>query len=83
MKLIPRMVLGALIGAVCVSSAPAQTSRVYDPNQPKTRAEVKADLIEWRNAGYDPLDWINYPANAIAAGRIVAQRRAQAQGMQQ
>ncbi|SIT51648.1 conserved exported hypothetical protein [Paraburkholderia piptadeniae] len=83
MKLIPRMVLGALVGAVCVSSALAQTSRVYDQNKPKTRAEVKADLIEWRNAGYDPLDWIDYPANAIAAGRIVAQRRAQAQGVQQ
>ena len=52
-------------------------------NAGKTRAEVKADLVEWRKAGYDPLDWINYPANAIAAGRIVAQRRAQAQGTQQ
>lgn len=83
MKLIPRMVLGALIGAVCVTSALAQSSsRVYDPNAPKTRAEVKADLADWRAAGYDPLDWINYPANAIAAGRIVAQRRAQSQGAQ-
>ncbi|CAG9208838.1 conserved exported hypothetical protein [Paraburkholderia caribensis] len=83
MKLIPRMVLGALIGVAAVSSAFAQTSRVYDQNTPKTRAEVKADLVEWRKAGYDPLDWINYPTNAIAAGRVVAQRRAQAQGTQQ
>ena len=74
MKLIPRMVLGALIGVAAVSSAFAQTSRVYDQNTPKTRAEVKADLVEWRKAGYDPLDWINYPANEIAAGRVVAQR---------
>jgi hypothetical protein len=83
MKLIPRMVLGALIGVAAVSSAFAQTSRAYDQNTPKTRAEVKADLVEWRKAGYDPLDWINYPANAIAAGRIVAQHRAEGQSMQQ
>ena len=80
MKLIPRMVLGALIGVAAVSSAFAQTSRVYDQNTPKTRAEVKADLVEWRKAGYDPLDWIDYPDNAQRAGRIVAARRAQAAG---
>jgi Domain of unknown function (DUF4148) len=83
MKLFPRMVLGALIGIAAASSAFAQTARPYDQNTPKTRAEVKADLVEWRKAGYDPLDWIDYPGNAIAAGRIVAQRRAQAQGAQQ
>jgi hypothetical protein len=37
---------------------------------------VIADLAEWRAAGYDPNDWIDYPENAIAAGRIVAERRA-------
>ena len=41
-----------------------------------TRAEVRADLIEWRAAGFDPLDWINYPENAQRAGASVAQRRA-------
>jgi hypothetical protein len=66
-----------------MSSALAQTARPYDQNAPKTRAEVKADLVEWRKAGYDPLDWINYPANAIAAGRIVAQHRAESQSTQQ
>jgi hypothetical protein len=38
------------------------------------------DLIEWRAAGYDPLDWIDYPENAQRAGRIVAARRAQQAG---
>jgi hypothetical protein len=41
---------------------------------------VKADLADWRAAGYDPLDWIDYPENAQRAGRIVAQRRAQGSG---
>jgi Domain of unknown function (DUF4148) len=84
MKLIPRMVLGALISAVCATSALAQTSsRAADPNAPKTRAQVKADLVDWRAAGYDPLNWVDYPTNAIDAGRLVAQRRAQSQGSQQ
>jgi hypothetical protein len=64
-----------------MSTAFAQTSaRPYDPSAPKTRAQVKADLAEWRAAGYDPLDWIDYPDNAQRAGRIVAARRAQESG---
>jgi hypothetical protein len=39
---------------------------------------VKADLVQWRAAGYDPLDWIDYPENAQFAGRIVSQQRAAA-----
>lgn len=73
--------LGALLAAVSMSSAFAQPpSRAYDPSAPKTRAQVTADLIEWRAAGYDPLDWLNYPENAIRAGQIVAARRAQEAG---
>lgn len=81
MKIVSRIGLGALLAAVCMSTAFAQTSaRPYDPSAPKTRAEVKADLAAWRAAGYDPLDWINYPDNALRAGRIVAARRAQESG---
>ncbi|WP_341318971.1 DUF4148 domain-containing protein [Paraburkholderia sp. IMGN_8] len=81
MKIVSRIGLGALLAAVCMSTAFAQTSaRPYDPSAPKTRAEVKADLAAWRAAGYDPLDWINYPDNALRAGRIVAARRAQGSG---
>ena len=78
MKTVSRVGLGALLAAVSISTAFAQTQgRSYDPSAPKTRAEVRADLIEWVAAGYDPLDWINYPENAQRAGRIVAARRAQ------
>ncbi|RKE38528.1 uncharacterized protein DUF4148 [Paraburkholderia sp. BL23I1N1] len=77
MKIVSLVGLGALLAAVSMSTAFAQTSRPYDPSAPKTRAQVKADLAEWRAAGYDPLDWIDYPDNALRAGRIVAARRAQ------
>jgi hypothetical protein len=77
MKIASLVGLGVLLAAVGMNSAFAQTSRPYDPSGPKTRAEVKADLAEWLAAGYDPLDWIDYPQNAQRAGRIVAARRAQ------
>jgi hypothetical protein len=81
MKMFSQVGLGALLAAVTVSTAFAQTqARPYDPSAPKTRAQVRADLIEWRAAGYDPLDWIDYPENAQRAGRIVAARRAQQAG---
>lgn len=76
MKVIFRVMLRALFSAWCVTSAFAQPSQgSCDPNAPKTRAEVKTDLAQWLAAGYDPLDWINYPDNAQQAGRIVWQRR--------
>jgi hypothetical protein len=81
MKMFAQVGLGALLAAVTISTAFAQTqARPYDPSAPKTRAQVRADLIEWRAAGYDPLDWIDYPENAQRAGRIVAARRAQHAG---
>lgn len=80
MKIVSLVGLGALLAAVSMSTAFAQSSRPYDPSAPKTRAQVKADLAEWRAAGYDPLDWIDYPQNAQRAGRIVAARHAQESG---
>jgi Domain of unknown function (DUF4148) len=79
MKIVSRIGLGALLAAVSISSALAQQASM-DPSAPKTRAQVKADLADWRAAGYDPLDWIDYPENAQRAGRIVAARRAQQAG---
>ncbi|MDQ7976304.1 DUF4148 domain-containing protein [Paraburkholderia sp. SARCC-3016] len=77
MKRIPRIVLCAIAGVLCSTYAFADTPTAgYDPSAPKTRAQVIADFAEWRAAGYDPDDWIDYPENAIAAGRIVAARRA-------
>ena len=80
MKIISLVGLGAILAAVSMSTAFAQSARPYDPSAPKTRAQVKADLAEWRAAGYDPLDWIDYPQNAQRAGRIVAARHAQESG---
>ena len=80
MKIASLVGLGALLAAVSMSAAFAQPARPYDPSAPLTRAQVKADLAEWRAAGYDPLDWIDYPDNAQRAGRIVAMRRAQQMG---
>ncbi|WP_233835009.1 DUF4148 domain-containing protein [Paraburkholderia sp. ZP32-5] len=73
MKMFSRLGLGALLAAVGISTAFAQT---ISPYAPKTRAQVRADLIEWLDAGYDPQDTIDYPINAQIAGRIVAERRA-------
>jgi hypothetical protein len=80
MKIVYRVGFGAMLAAIFMSTALAQAARPYDPSAPKTRAEVRADLAEWRAAGYDPLDWIDYPCNAQQAGRIVAMRRAQQAG---
>jgi hypothetical protein len=79
MSLTVRVLSGTLLGAWCLSTAFAQTNaESCDHNSPKTRAEVKAELAAARAAGDNPLDWIHYPENAIRAGRIVAEQRAQA-----
>lgn len=79
MNHIPRIVVGAFFSASCIGCAYAQaSSQSYDMSHSKTRVEVQADLRDWLAAGYNPmLDWLLYPQNAIEAGRIVAQRRAQ------
>jgi len=77
MKLSFRIAVGALLAALSISTVFAQTN---DPYAPKTRAQVRAEFAEWRAAGYDPMDQIDYPKNAQIAGRIVAQRRAQRAG---
>jgi hypothetical protein len=71
-----RLTLGLLVAGCSLASVSA-LAQPYDPSQPATRAQVRADLAEWRAAGYDPLDWLNYPENAQRAGAIVAQHRAQ------
>ncbi|MBB5398095.1 DUF4148 domain-containing protein [Paraburkholderia sp. BR13439] len=83
MNLFSRIGLGALVAAVSISTVYAQAvMQPNDPSAPKTRAQVRAELIEWLAAGYDPNDWVNYPENAQEAGRIVAQRRAERQGLE-
>jgi hypothetical protein len=75
MASLSRITLGLLVAACSVASASA-LAQPYNPSGPLTRAQVRADLADWRAAGYDPLDWIHYPENAQRAGTIVAQRRA-------
>ncbi|MFX1764323.1 DUF4148 domain-containing protein [Paraburkholderia sp. A1RI-2L] len=75
MNTLSRVTLGVLATACCVVSASA-LSQPYNSSGPMTRAQVRADLADWRAAGYDPLDWIHYPENAQRAAAIVAQRRA-------
>jgi hypothetical protein len=81
MKTFPRVMVGALLGIWCGVSAFAQPpSNPYDPSAPRTRAEVKANLVEWLAAGYNPYDWLDYPDNALRTGAIVAARRAHGAG---
>ncbi|MFP6561544.1 DUF4148 domain-containing protein [Paraburkholderia sp. B3] len=76
---LPRITLGLLVAGCSLASASA-LAQPYNPSAPMTRAQVRADLAEWRAAGYDPLDWIDYPENAQRAGAIVAERRAERAG---
>ncbi|CAB3789703.1 hypothetical protein LMG28614_02971 [Paraburkholderia ultramafica] len=76
-------VLGILFGAASIAPAIAQTSPSMpsDPSPPLTRADVNADLVAWRAAGFKPpINFEHYPANAQQAGRSVAEQRAQASG---
>ena len=79
MVTLSRITLGLLVAGCSFATASA-LAQPYDPSVPATRAQVRADLAEWRAAGYDPLDWLDYPENAQRAGAIVAQRRAERAG---
>ncbi|VXB18937.1 conserved exported hypothetical protein [Burkholderia sp. 8Y] len=76
-----RFMLGAL--AACWAASALAQPLADDPSAPKTREQVRYDLRAWLAAGYDPNDWIHYPENAMRAGRIVAQRRADGPPMTQ
>lgn len=45
-------------------------------NQPVTRAEVRANLVQVENAGFDPHDFVHYPENLQAAEAKVAAHNA-------
>jgi hypothetical protein len=47
--------------------------------QPLTRAQVRADLVQVEKAGYNPNDWMHYPENIQAAeARVSAEKQANA-----
>jgi hypothetical protein len=82
MKTATSVALGVLLGTATISTfAIAQTSSSqYDSTAPRTRAQVAADFLEWHAAGFKVFEGSDYPENAQRAGRIVAERRAQAPG---
>ncbi|MFM0362009.1 DUF4148 domain-containing protein [Paraburkholderia sediminicola] len=65
-----------LISAVVVAAAlVAPVASFAQSNQPVTRAEVRAQLVQLEKAGYNPIgDHVDYPANLQAAqARVDAQ----------
>ncbi|WP_109484102.1 DUF4148 domain-containing protein [Paraburkholderia sp. C35] len=70
MKLVQSLFVAALIAAPAVSFAQS--------NQPLTRAQVRAELVELQQAGYNPAsDNTQYPKNIEAAlSRIEAEKGA-------
>lgn len=66
-----------LISAVVVAAAlVAPVASFAQSNQPVTRAEVRAELVQLEKAGYNPVgDSVTYPANIQAAqARVDAQQ---------
>jgi hypothetical protein len=72
MKSFTRMVLVAALIAAPVASF-AQS------NQPVSREQVRAELAQVENAGYNPRDAIHYPENIQAAEAKVTAQNATAQ----
>jgi hypothetical protein len=48
-------------------------------NQSVSRTQVRAELAQLKQAGYNPNDWIHYPENIQAAEAKVAAQNAAAQ----
>ncbi|KVH63608.1 hypothetical protein WS89_06435 [Burkholderia sp. MSMB1072] len=71
-SLIKAVALAALVAAPVVSFAQSN-------QQPLTRAQVRAELVQLEKAGYNPNDWMNYPENIQAAQAKIAAQNAGAQ----
>ena len=72
----------SLIQAVAIAAAlAAPVASFAQSNQPLTRAQVRADLIQLEKAGYNPAtaDDADYPADIQAAERRVQAQNAAAQ----
>jgi hypothetical protein len=66
----------SLIQAVVVAAVLAAPVAVFaQSNQPVTRAQVRAELVQLEKAGYSPAaDDLNYPTNLQAAQARVAEQ---------
>lgn len=71
-SLIKAVALAALVAAPIVSFAQSN-------QQPLTRAQVRAELVQLEKAGYNPNDWMNYPENIQAAQAKIAAAQTGAQ----
>ena len=74
-SLLKAVAVAAVFAVPAVSFAQQQ-----QPQQAPTRADVRAQLVQLRAAGYDPMDWMNYPQNLQAAQAKVAAQNATAYG---
>ncbi|KPJ34149.1 hypothetical protein BMUNKI379_14165 [Burkholderia multivorans] len=72
-SLIKAVALAALVAAPVVSFAQSN-------QQPLTRTQVRAELVQLEKAGYNPNDWLNYPENIQAAQAKIAAANADATG---
>jgi hypothetical protein len=68
------LIASILSSATLLVAAPSLAQSNTTNTAPVTRAQVKAELQELVNAGYNPRDWYHYPENIQAAERIVQQR---------
>lgn len=60
--------------AALVAMFAAPIASFAQSNEPVSRAQVRAELIQLEKAGYNPGDWIHYPENIQAAqARVAAQ----------
>lgn len=66
-SLVKAAAIAALIAVPAVSFAQAS-------NQPLTRAQVRAELVQYEQAGYQPSDWMHYPENIQHAQQVIAEQ---------
>ncbi|MGQ7937552.1 DUF4148 domain-containing protein [Paraburkholderia sp. D1E] len=65
----------SIIKAVAVAALIATPLASFaQSSQPVTRAQVRAELAQLEKAGYNPSDWMHYPANIQNAEAIVSQQ---------
>ena len=68
MKLVQSLIVAAILAAPAVSFAQSDASSNAPSNAPITRAEVRAELVQLEQAGYNPAtDQTQYPKNIEAA----------------
>jgi hypothetical protein len=75
------LIYAVSIGAVLSISPIMSYAQSNQANQPLTRAQVRAELVQLEKAGYDPAsDQTQYPKNIQAAEAKVSAQQAQQQG---